>query len=253
MTVTLIDHLFAMLLILPLPLYGAWQFRRLQARIAAGERDARVRVYRGTILEEFALVAAVLAIWVVHDRPWATLAPAAPGPAIWTWVGWAAAAVISLLLILQAVLAVRSAENLAAVRKQLENVAAFLPRTERELHTFWALSLTAGIGEEIVFRGYALAWVAALASSLEPGAAVSLIAAVLGSSVMFGLAHAYQGPSGMLRTGTVGLVLGGLAVATGGLLAPMIVHTVMDVTSGFLAQRALGVELEEDPEPAMAV
>lgn len=253
MNVTVIDHLFALLLILPLPLFGAWQFRRLKARIAAGDRDVRVRQYRSVLVTEIALVGAVLLIWLMHGRPISALPPTAPGAVLWTWVGWVVAAVVSLLLILQAALVVRSEKRLAAVRNQLENLADFLPRSERELRVFWALSLAAGIGEEIVFRGYVMAWLAAIASTgLGLGAAASVSIAVLGSSVMFGLAHAYQGLSGMVRTGAVGFLLAGVAVATGGLLGPMIVHTVMDVTSGLLAHRALGAISEADPEPAIA-
>lgn len=254
MNVTILDHLFGLLLVLPLPLFGAWQFRRLKERIARGDRDARIRQYRDVIVEEALLVGAVVAIWTTGDRALSALAPADPATAAWTWVGWGATVILCLFLILQAVAVARSEENLASVLKQLEKVTEFLPRTRRELYTFWALSVAAGVGEEIVFRGWAMAWVGAVATAgLGLGGGASLAAAALGSSVVFGLAHTYQGPSGMVRTGAVGLLLAGLAVATGGLLAPMIVHTVMDVTSGLLAQRALQAEQENEPTPAGAV
>jgi hypothetical protein len=60
------------------------------------------------------------------------------------------------------------------------------------------------------------------------------IAAIVVSSVVFGLLHMYQGLSGMIATGLTGLVLGWLYLATGrNLWAPIIAHGVMD-TSGFL-------------------
>lgn len=74
--------------------------------------------------------------------------------------------------------------------------------------------------------------------------------AILGSVVLFGLAHAYQGPRGMARTGAIGLVLAGLYAATGTLLAPMALHTVLDVTSGTLGYLALKTPVGPRSTPA---
>ncbi len=72
----------------------------------------------------------------------------------------------------------------------------------------------AGIGEEWLFRGV-----------LQP--LIGWIAA----SVLFGFAHV--GGRGMLAFGAwacaMGLVLGGLALVTGGLTAPIVAHGVYDV------------------------
>ena len=63
--------------------------------------------------------------------------------------------------------------------------------------------------------------------------------AVLASTLMFGLGHAYQGAAGIVRTGIVGLLCAGAYVATGNLLAPMLLHVVIDATSGMVAYLAL--------------
>jgi membrane protease YdiL (CAAX protease family) len=56
---------------------------------------------------------------------------------------------------------------------------------------------------------------------------------------MFGLGHAYQGAAGIVRTGIVGLLFAGAYVGTGSLLAPMLLHVVIDATSGMIAYLAL--------------
>lgn len=241
MTVTIADHLLILILTLPVPVAGALQYRRLKRRLAAGEDTARERLYRGILVEEVVLTAAVLGLWIILDRSWDLLAAAAPGDPGWLpWVGWGAAAVLIAVLAAQARSLSGDPAGLRAAREQLEAVADMLPRTERELRLFRALSLSAGIGEELVFRGFALAWFTAMAASLPgPGPWPALVAAMLGSSVLFGLAHLYQGPGGIVKTGAVGLLFAGLAVATGGLLAPMVVHAAVDLTSGQLAYRAL--------------
>lgn len=254
MNLTILDHLFGLLLALALPLLGAWQFRRLEARLAAGEADVRIGQYRAVVVEEVLATGAVLALWLTLDRPWELLAPAAP--VSWSWLGaagWAATAVLGGLLLVQAVALGRDEGALAPARRQMEPMAAFLPHTRRELRGFRVLSVTAGVGEEVVFRGFSMAWLAALASSvagLGPGAALGT--AMLGSSVLFGLAHAYQGTAGIVKTGAVGLILAAVAVATGGLLAPVLLHVVVDLTSGQVAYLAFGTDDRNDRQPVPA-
>jgi uncharacterized protein len=241
MSVTIWDHLFGLCLILLLPLIGAWKFRRLKARLAAGEEDARNRSYRAVIVEEVALAGIVVALWLGLDRSWGQLAPAVPVDWAWLpWAGWGIAVAGSVLLVVQAVALARDETAVAEARRQMEPIADFLPHTAGELRSFRVVSVAAGVGEEVVFRGFALAWLTALAAGgAGLGEGLALAVGVLGSSLIFGLAHAYQGLSGVLKTGTVGMLLAGVAVATGGLLAPMVLHTVVDLTSGQVAYHAL--------------
>lgn len=235
MNMTLLDHLLAFLLIVPLPLVGSWQLRRLKARVEAGVEEARLHQYRAIIVEEVLFVGVILASWWGLQRPLSTLAPEPPSASWWPLLGWGLTVAACVFLVVQSVLILRSGEGLAETRRQLRSFDAFLPRTPLELRTFWVLSLTAGVCEEVIYRGFAMAWLAGLFAGVSETAWIP----VLGSSVMFGLAHSYQGGSGMLRTGIVGLAMAGLAVATGSLVAPMVVHTVLDVTSGTVAQRAV--------------
>jgi len=91
---------------------------------------------------------------------------------------------------------------------------------------FVLLSLTAGICEEVLFRGYLLWYLSCL---------VPTVAAWLAGALLFGMAHAYQGSGGVLRTGLVGAGLVALYVISGSLWLPMILHAFVDVNSGLLA------------------
>ena len=62
----------------------------------------------------------------------------------------------------------------------------------------------AAFGEEFFFRGYVMNRLAHIMGNKKSS---WIIAAIL-SSVVFGIAHGYQGLSGMISTGTVGLILG---------------------------------------------
>jgi len=88
----------------------------------------------------------------------------------------------------------------------------------------------AAFAEETVYRG----WMMSRLAELGLFSKRAWIAAIVLSSIVFGLLHMYQGLSGMIATGLTGLVLGCLYLATGrSLWAPIIAHGVMD-TSGFL-------------------
>lgn len=103
------------------------------------------------------------------------------------------------------------------------SVIAMLPRTTAERQWFGAVSVTAGICEEIAYRGFLLAVVAAIAPGFP--VVVSAVVAVVG----FGVAHAYQGPQGIVGTMVVGAVLSALYLSTWSLIAPMILHALIDL------------------------
>jgi membrane protease YdiL (CAAX protease family) len=84
----------------------------------------------------------------------------------------------------------------------------------------WVL---AAFGEEMVWRGYALP---RAAEFLGSGMRAWVLALVL-VNVAFGLAHLYQGPSGVIQATVGGVLLGVLYLATGrNLLAPILAHGI---------------------------
>jgi membrane protease YdiL (CAAX protease family) len=106
-----------------------------------------------------------------------------------------------------------------------------LPRTRRERVAFAGLSLAAGVGEELAYRGYVIPVLAGLVGTPLAAAA---------SSVVFGVLHVYQGPLGMARTAVLGGVLAWGFVASGSLWAPIAAHAILDLLLGMaLAERMM--------------
>lgn len=103
-----------------------------------------------------------------------------------------------------------------------------LPQSRAEIALFAGVSVTAGICEEVLFRGFLFAYLQASPWSLDPSTVI------LVSSAMFGIAHFGQGIKGMLLTGMIGAALGILYVVTGSLLAPIIVHILIDLRAAAL-------------------
>ena len=105
------------------------------------------------------------------------------------------------------------------------------PQSAVELLPYLALAITAGLCEEFLYRGFAMAALA------HAGLAAWLV--VLLSSLLFGLAHSYQGRGGMLMTFLVGLVLGVSRLAYNSLVPAIFWHTAVDIVAGFAGWRYL--------------
>jgi membrane protease YdiL (CAAX protease family) len=110
---------------------------------------------------------------------------------------------------------------------------ALLPRTAGERRLFTVVGVTAGVCEEWLYRGFFLAVVAAVAGGLQTGVLVVLAA------VAFGLAHAYQGLTGILTTGLLGGVMAALYLQTGSLLLPVLLHAAIDLRFLLVPSRVL--------------
>jgi uncharacterized protein len=116
---------------------------------------------------------------------------------------------------------------------ELPDVSVFrsLVGDERQLLLWLAISWTfAAFMEEMVYRGWLIARVAELARFTQSG----WIAGVIVTSIVFGLAHLYQGTSGVIATGLTGLIFGVAYLASGrNLWCAILAHGVMD-TIGFV-------------------
>jgi uncharacterized protein len=99
-----------------------------------------------------------------------------------------------------------------------------LPRSPGEKAAFVGVSVTAGVCEELVFRGFLIPALVVVLGSLP--------LAVVVSSLVFGFLHGYQGVVGIVRTGTLGLLLAIPFVVTGSILPSIIAHFALDVIAG---------------------
>ena len=106
-----------------------------------------------------------------------------------------------------------------------------LPQAPLELLAFLALAVTAGLCEEFLYRGFAMA---ALTRAGLPVWGVVLL-----SSVLFGLAHLYQGRGGLVSTLVVGTVFGTARIAYDGLVPVMAWHFAVDAVAGVAGPKYL--------------
>jgi membrane protease YdiL (CAAX protease family) len=109
-----------------------------------------------------------------------------------------------------------------------KTVDSLLPQSLLEVLVWIGVSITAGVCEEMAFRGYLQRQFQALGGSV--------VAAVLGQGLVFGLAHAYQGWKNTVVISALGILFGALAVWRRNLRANMVVHAWTDIWGGWLQQ-----------------
>jgi uncharacterized protein len=111
--------------------------------------------------------------------------------------------------------------HLAAPQKTLMAIA---PSTPLELLLWVVLSLSAGFCEEVVFRGYLLRQFASMGAGAWMG--------IVGSSLLFGVSHGYEGAAGMTAITAYGALFCALVFVRRSLRPGMIAHAWHDIFSG---------------------
>lgn len=220
MTLVQILHLLVLIaLVVALPLYDRVETRRLKT---SADPRVRVRSYQKIVAYLWAMTIVLLATvpfrqLVTAPQISAALTERAAGFSIPILIGLAAG------LLLPVILASRSPEERAKALGPLRAIAFFLPRTREERAWFAAVCVSAGICEEVIFRGFLIRYLDALPLGLN------LWGAVIASAVIFGINHGYQGWKGMVVTSILALVFTALFLLTGSLWIPIAMHALLDL------------------------
>jgi len=219
------DYFLAVVLVIGL---GAWAKRehsRVEHAIFAGNVSARMSGYRRVIVVQWSLMVLLAAHWVLTARDVADLGLTIPLD--WRMgVGLALAAAGTGFLWYQLQSVRRSEEDREDARKALRELEWLLPHNPQELDAFMRVSATAGICEEVLYRGF-LPWF--LAQWMP------FWVAMMVSGVLFGLAHAYQGRTGVIKTGLIGIAFGGLTLLAQSIVPAILLHIAVDALNGQLA------------------
>ncbi len=211
----------------------------------------RQAMYRTWLLDSFVTFGSTAAILVALAG--AFIAPLLAVTSGWTPVavvrGWVAAnPVLAVVVGLGAVAALVgfTIVGAAAARQEGEvraigDINALLPRNRSELGLGALLAANAGILEELVFRlGL---------PTLLFGATGSAIAAVLGSIVLFGALHVYQGVAGVVATTLVGAIFMASYLLSGTILVPIVLHIAFDLRTMVMIPMAVNGVHRVPPAP----
>ena len=212
--------LFLLLLCVVVPIAAVRQHRMLARETVT---ISRLRIYASGVTTHAVLL--VLS-WLVVLEQRIDLLPSYRPTGLHALLGLAALA-IGVLPVLRS-----RTDRVAQERTRL-----IAPRTAREFAAFYLLSGTAGIAEELAYRGILFALLSALTGSWW-------IAAVL-AAAFFGVAHLFQGVKSAGLAALMGLRDHIVVGITGTLWIAIIVHVVHDVIAGTV----IGLQARSSGEP----
>jgi membrane protease YdiL (CAAX protease family) len=228
----LIDHLNVLVFTCLYPIYVFFTYRKAKKDLIENKPGIRIRDYKETIFWLWLLCVITIIVWISNDRMFNVLRL----DFSFSWV-----VLISILLFFITpflfVLLFRSIryndEKRESIKEKLNSVSAneFLPRSKKEFKWFVFLSITAGICEELLFRGFLIWYFETLTNTFF---------AIILSSILFGIAHSYQGVKGIIRSGSFGLILALITIWTDSLLIPIFIHIAGDIYSGIIGWLGYG-------------
>jgi membrane protease YdiL (CAAX protease family) len=172
-----------------------------------------------------------VAMWIYGGRRLLGVpgSPASPIFAVAAVPLLAAFCVLALMPLIQSLRGARWREAYAAaIRREYAHIPGFLPNNSAERMAWIVLSLTAGICEEVLFRGFLIRFLH------ESSFALPIVGALAVSSMLFGLGHLYQGTKGIVTTTVSGFCFGLLFLLSGSLLLPMVLHALIDLQGAYI-------------------
>jgi membrane protease YdiL (CAAX protease family) len=227
-TLGIFDHLVFLVLVAVLPWKAQRRFHSLVRAVDGGDLHARKRSYRTVVVEKWVLTAVIAVAWIALSRSASSIGLVASIDRL-AIVGYGLTALVigAQLALIRSVL--RSEQGRRKARDSIAAVRAVVPHTATEKRWFNAVSVTAGICEEFAYRGFLFAYLAAWVQGTPAGVVIVL------AGLVFGLGHLYQGVAGIVKTGTLGVLIGVIYWMTGSLWAPILLHIVVDLSSGWMS------------------
>lgn len=221
-----------------LPWRGRARLRKLLATPSVSTTE-RLSLYASTIVFQWAMVAVVAwrawahgftatELGLTIDGKWRALLAGIVGGAVLAGFQW---------------LNLRRMGRLPPASRGLLQALAerIFPQSGVEMLPFFALALTAGICEELLYRGFAMG------AFLRAG--LSAWGAVLISSLLFGLAHLYQGYGGAVGTMLLGGLFGAARVSYHSLIPVVFWHSAVDLIAGLAGPRYLSQPRKANAKP----
>lgn len=217
----------AVVLALLAPFFDLPLMRRLKLDSSG---PARIAAYRRLIVALWLAVAVVVGISGAEAL---FVVPREPGDFSWVYANPSIHIVVAViattfvaLALFPGIKCIFDPDASARYARALKPGAYFLPASRIEGRWWMLASVSAGVCEEFLYRGFLMGY---LHGRLEGGPHLGLGLAWLLSSVAFGAGHLYQGADGVVKTTIVGMAIGLVAILTGNLALPIVLHCLIDL------------------------
>ncbi len=229
-SLTILDLIMLFIIIVVWQVYTAISLKRHPIE-KLREDPKRLSSYNYTMLQLWSMALGILVIWAWVGRPFFLLGfgHSLDAP---TLVAWGVAALGILFSAFQLYQVKTSEAAREKIRQQLEEVGEYtkllMPTTDKEHRRSMWVGITAGITEEIIFRGY-LIW--AFSLFMNPWLAGLL------SITLFVVLHRYQEKAGLIQVTGFAVVTTILYLICGSLWPVIVLHVGVDMLNISLARQ----------------
>ena len=182
-------------------------YRNLKKTLTT-DPNARLLYYRTQVLWEWSWVVLIIIIFIPRSQPFLQLGITLPG-----LLGWIIMAALLLGVVLSIWLIRGNPRAMQNMQRSLESSAVLLPSSPQERKWFAASAITAGICEELLYRGFLLNFLAITFPGLD-----FLLASII-SGIIYGLSRAYLGGRGILQNSLNGFSFAVVFFLSGNLIS----------------------------------
>lgn len=232
------DHILAIVFGIAIPFYAA--YKRPKDLVGRHfESHQKKSIYLANSFSLFVMALVIIVVWLLFKRPLAELG-FKPISNIEGW--WWLALIFILLYIIDTVVAITSKENLKKNFDANNSKTPFMPTKRHELPLYFLMCFSAGVFEEIIFRGFLVTYFMFLLSDIVSGE----MWAVFLPALVFSVAHYYQGSKAVLKILILSVLFGYIFILSDSLLIVMLLHFLVDAVGGLLTMKYMKKE-KEDP------
>lgn len=224
---TYIDHILVLLLGLALPFLSGIRGSEKLGNIYFDERTRR-RFFISNSLVLWFMAAVVVGIWYWNKRPFELMGFRPPEPGLTATI---LSAVLVILYVADVAYSMLSPHELAKTQEQWESSVPFLPERYRELPAYTFMCITAGVCEEIMYRGFLVNYF------IDPMKHGFPWMAAIFPAVLFSIAHFYQGYMAMFKIFLLSMLFALIFIFSKSLLFVVIIHFLIDFVGGVVAIR----------------
>lgn len=226
------DHIIALLFGLVIPVVSGFRSAKAFKTLRLNEpQRKRFFISNSYFLWMVALI--IIINWLLRGRSFDVLG-ITQSPDLNGFVLTLTASFI-LLYIADTMLTLRNESEIEKARERWKETAPFMPIHYRELGAYIFMCITAGVCEEIVFRGFLVPYT----ETFFIDNPYSETFAVAIPALIFAAAHYYQGAHAVLKIAVLSVLFGFIFLYSGSLWIVIILHFGIDLAGGLLSIRYL--------------
>jgi len=231
-----LDHILAFMFCIAIPLYSARQSKGFPATTFSSEQ--KKQIYISGSFSLFIMGAVVGIVWLLFRRPLSELGLTQPTNLIkWWWMP----IIFALIYLADVAITLSTKKVIATSIEEWKKRTPFLPTKTKELPEYFLMCFSAGVFEEIAYRGFLVTY----CWYLFDGSNYQQLLATTVPAFAFAVAHFYQGTKAVIKIFVLALFFGYIFLSSGSLLIVMILHFFVDVVGGLLSIKYMKDQVHE--------